>query len=48
MRKHGNIKPVATDKRSNYLVSEPNYILQSFRQKNLLTIEMKKTLNRQE
>ena len=33
VRKHGNIKPVATDKRSNYLVSEPNYILQSFRQK---------------
>ena len=33
VRKHGNIKPVATDKRSNYLLSEPNYILQSFRQK---------------
>ena len=33
VRKHRNIKPVATDKRSNYLVSEPNYILQSFRQK---------------
>ena len=33
MRKHRNIKLVTTEKRKNYLVSEPNYHTTSFSQK---------------
>ena len=32
-RKHRNIKPVTTEKRKNYLVSEPNYHITTFSQK---------------
>ena len=43
MRKHRNIKLVTTEKRSNYLVSEPNYPTAKFLTENLLAIEMRKT-----
>ena len=43
MRKHRNIKLVTTEKRSNYLVSEPNYPSAKFFTENLLAIEMRKT-----
>ena len=33
MRKHRDMKVVTTERRRNYLASEPNYILQSFSQK---------------
>ena len=41
MRKHRDIKLVATEKRRNYLVSEQNYHTTKFFTENLLVIEMK-------
>ena len=38
-----NIKVVATEKRRNYLVSEPNFHTVKFFTENLLAIEMIKT-----
>ena len=43
VRKQRNIKLVATERRRNYLVSEPNYHTTKFFQKNLLAIEIIKT-----
>ena len=42
-RKHRDIKLVATNKRRNQLVSEPNYHTTKWFSENLLAIEMKKT-----
>ena len=42
VRKYRDIKPVTTEKRRNYLVSEPNYHTAKFFTENLLAIEMKK------
>ena len=41
LRKNGDIKLVATEKRKNYLVSEPNYHTTKFFTENILAIEMK-------
>ena len=43
VRKHRDIKLETTEKRRNYLVSEPNYHTTKFFTENLLVIEMKKT-----
>ena len=43
VRKHRDIKLVTTEKRRNYLVSEPNYHSTKFFSENLLAIEMTKT-----
>ena len=43
IRKHGNIKLVATDKRRNQFVSEPSYHTTKWFSENLLAIEMKNT-----
>ena len=43
VRKHRDIKLVATGKRRNQLVSEPNYHTTKWFSENLLAIEMKKT-----
>ena len=43
IRKHSDIKLVTTEKRRNYLVSEPNYHTTKFFTEYLLTIEVKKT-----
>ena len=43
VRKHGNIKLVTTEKRINYLISQPNYHTAKFFTENLLAIEMKKS-----
>ena len=43
VRKHRNIKLATTERRKNYLVSEPNYHTTKFFTENLLAIEMKKT-----
>ena len=42
VRKHRDIKIVATDKRRNQLVSEPNYHTTKWFSEDLLAIEMKK------
>ena len=42
VRKHRDIKLVTTERRRNYLVSEPNYHTTKFFTENLLIIEMKK------
>ena len=42
VRKHRDIKLVATDKRRNQLVAEPNYHRTKYVSENLLTIEIKK------
>ena len=42
LRKNGDIKLVATEKRKNYLVSEPNYHTTKFFIESMLAIEMKK------
>ena len=42
MRRHRDIKLVTTEKRRNYLVSEPNYQTKRFCTENLLAIEIKK------
>ena len=43
VRKHRNIKLLTTERRKNYLLSEPNYPTTKFFSENLLVIEMKKT-----
>ena len=43
VRKHRNIKLVTTERRRNYLVSEPNYDSKIFFIESLLAIEMRKT-----
>ena len=43
VRKHRDIKLVTTERRRNYLVSEPNYHFTKFFTEYLLTIEMRKT-----
>ena len=43
VRKNRDIKLVATERRRNYLVIEPNYYTAKLFTKNLLAIEMKKT-----
>ena len=43
IRKHRDIKSVATDKRKNQLSSEPNYHTTKYFSENLIAIEMKKT-----
>ena len=43
VRRHRDIKLVKTERRSNYLVSEPNYYTTKFFREYLLAIEMKKT-----
>ena len=40
--KYRDIKHVTTEKRRNYLVSEPNYHTKRFSTQNLLAIETKK------
>ena len=42
MRKFKDIKLVTTERRRNYLVSEPNYHTTNFFTENILAIEMKK------
>ena len=42
VRKHRDIKLVTTEKRRNYLGSEPNYHTTKFFTENLLAIEIKK------
>ena len=42
VRKHRDIKLVTTERRRNYLVSEPNYHTTKFFTEILLAIEMKK------
>ena len=42
VRKHRDIKLVTTERRRNYLVSEPNYHTTKFFTENLLAIEMRK------
>ena len=43
IRQHREIKLVATEKRRNYLVSEPNYHTETFFTEDLLAIETRKT-----
>ena len=43
LKKHRNIKLVTTERRRNYLLSEPNYYTTKFFAENLLAIEMRKT-----
>ena len=43
VRKHENIKLVTTERRRNYLVSEPNYYTTKFFTENLLAVETRKT-----
>ena len=43
VRKHRDIELVTTERRRNYLVSEPNYHTTKFFTETLLAIEMKKT-----
>ena len=43
VRKHRDIKLIATERKTNYLVSERNYHTTKFFTENLLAIEMKKT-----
>ena len=43
VRKHREIKLVTTERRRNYLVSEPNYHTTKFFTEHLLAMEMKKT-----
>ena len=42
VRKHRDIKLVTTERRRNYLVSEPNYHTTKFSTENLLATEIKK------
>ena len=41
-RRHRDIKLVTTERRRNYLMSEPNYHTTKFFAENLLAIQMKK------
>ena len=43
LKKHRNIKLVTTERRRNYLLSEPNYHTTKFFAENLLAIEVRKT-----
>ena len=43
VQKHVDIKLVTTERRRNYLLSEPNYHSTKFFSENLLAIEMRKT-----
>ena len=43
VNKHRDIKLVTTERRRNYLVSEPNYLTKKFFHRNLLATEMNKT-----
>ena len=43
VRKHKDVKLVTTERRRNYLVSEPTYRSTKFFTENLLAIEMRKT-----
>ena len=47
VRKHRNIKLVSTEKRRDYLVSEPNYHTIKFFTGHLLAMEMKKKTKKQ-
>ena len=42
VRKHRDIKLVTTERRRNFLVSEPNYHTKNLFTENVLAIEMKK------
>ena len=42
MRKHRDMELLATDRRRNYLLSEPNYHTTKFFTEHLLAIEMNK------
>ena len=42
MRKHRDIKLVTTERKRNYLVSEPNYHITNYFTEHLLAIEIKK------
>ena len=42
LRKHRDIKLITTNRRRNYLVSEPNYHTTKRFSENILTIEMRK------
>ena len=42
VKKHRNIKLITTDRRRNYIVSEPNYHITKFFTENLLAIELTK------
>ena len=42
VRKHREIKPVTTERRRNYLLSEPNFHGTKFFTENVLSIEMRK------
>ena len=41
LRKHRDIKLVTTERRRNYMVSEPNYCTKKFFTENVLAKEMK-------
>ena len=43
VKKHRDIKLVTTERRRNYLVSEPNYHITKFFTENCLAIEIKRT-----
>ena len=43
VRKHRDIKLLTTERRRNYLVSEPNYNTTKYFTENLLATEMNKT-----
>ena len=43
VRKHRDVKLIATERRKNYLVLEPNYCRAQFFTENSLAREMKKT-----
>ena len=45
VRKHRDTKLATTERRRNYLVSEPNYHTTKFFTENLLAIEMKSNRN---
>ena len=45
VRKHRDTKLVTSEKRRNYLASEPNYHTTKFFTEHLLAIEMKKKTN---
>ena len=46
VRKYRNIKLVTTERRRNYLVSEPNYHTAKFFTEILLAVEMKKLVSK--
>ena len=43
VRKHRDVKLVTTERRRNYMVSEPNFHATKFFTENLLSTEMQKT-----